>query len=70
MVRRDNKRGYVPSREGTVDMVLLEGLGRPHWVGDNVITQVEEPVVRAAVETYLTGGPHEPASALAGTAVR
>ncbi|TDD60799.1 2-deoxy-scyllo-inosose synthase [Actinomadura rubrisoli] len=70
VVRRDNKRGYVPFREGTVDMVLLEGLGRPHWVGDNVITQVEEPVVRAAVEAYLAAGPQEHAGAFAGTAVR
>lgn len=54
-VRLDNKRGYVPARPGTVDMVLLEGLGRPHWVGDNIITQVDEDLVRVGVNAYLPG---------------
>ncbi|MGW1199323.1 2-deoxy-scyllo-inosose synthase [Streptomyces sp. NPDC002536] len=52
-VRLDNKRGYVPARPGTVDMIILDGLGRPHWVGDNVITQIDEAVVRAGIEAYL-----------------
>lgn len=69
VVGRDNKRGYVPPRPGTVDMILLEGLGRPHWVGDNVITQVEEGVVRAAVEAYLGAGAEE-APAIAGAGAR
>jgi 3-dehydroquinate synthase/2-deoxy-scyllo-inosose synthase len=54
-VRRDNKRGYVPARQGAADMILLEGLGRPHWVGDNIITQVDEDILRSAITSYLPG---------------
>ncbi len=54
-VRRDNKRGYVPSRPGMADMVILEGLGRPHWVDDNIITQVDEDILRCAIGSYLSG---------------
>ncbi|MCX4098713.1 2-deoxy-scyllo-inosose synthase [Nocardia sp. alder85J] len=53
VVRRDNKRGYVPARPGAADMIVLEGLGRPHWVGDNIITQVDEDILRSAINSYL-----------------
>jgi 3-dehydroquinate synthetase len=53
VIRCDNKRGYVPDRAGSADMVLLEALGRPHWVGDNIITQVDEQILRSAVQSHL-----------------
>jgi 3-dehydroquinate synthase/2-deoxy-scyllo-inosose synthase len=56
VVSRDNKRGYIPARPATADMVLLEALGSPHWVGDNVITQVDEQILRSAVESHLPKG--------------
>ena len=49
IMRRDNKRGYLPKQEGAIDMVLLEALGRPHMTGNTVITHVEERDVRAAL---------------------
>jgi 3-dehydroquinate synthetase len=49
IMRRDNKRGYLPKQEGTIDMVLLEALGRPHMTRNTVITHVEEQDVRAAL---------------------
>ncbi len=45
----DNKRGYLPEQEGTIDMVLLEAPGRPHRTGNTVLTHVEERDVRAAL---------------------
>jgi 3-dehydroquinate synthetase len=49
IMRCDNKRGYVQRQEGTIDMVLLETLGRPHRTGNTVLTHVEERDVRAAL---------------------
>lgn len=49
LMRRDNKRGYLPPREDTIDLVLLEGLGRPKRTGQTLVTQVAERDVRAAL---------------------
>jgi 3-dehydroquinate synthetase len=53
-IRKDNKRGYLPPRRGYVDMVLLDGLGRPHRSGGSIITQVPEDVVITAIQTRLS----------------
>ena len=51
-VRLDNKRGYVRPRPGMCDFILLDGLGRPHrGEGGGLITQVDEDVVRAGIES-------------------
>jgi len=70
VVRRDNKRGYVPSRPGMADMIILEGLGRPHWVGDNIITQVDEDILRCAIASYLPGSSPQVATGAALTKVQ
>ncbi|MFF5145035.1 2-deoxy-scyllo-inosose synthase [Streptomyces sp. NPDC013157] len=57
IVRLDNKRGYVPGRNGTCDLILLEGLGRPHRPGGNQITQVDEDTVRIGIESVLSSRP-------------
>ncbi|MFI8106518.1 2-deoxy-scyllo-inosose synthase [Streptomyces sp. NPDC086023] len=57
IVRRDNKRGYVPGRSGTCDLILLEGLGRPHRPAGNQITQVDEETVRTGIESVLGSRP-------------
>ncbi|MFI9778708.1 2-deoxy-scyllo-inosose synthase [Streptomyces sp. NPDC051956] len=56
-VRLDNKRGYVPGRAGTCDLILLEGLGRPHRPGGSQITQVAEDTVRTGIESVLAARP-------------
>lgn len=56
-VRLDNKRGYVRPRPGTCDLVLLDGLGRPHHEGGRLITQVDEEVVRAGIESVMSRQP-------------
>jgi 3-dehydroquinate synthetase len=53
-IRKDNKRGYLPPRRGYVDMVLLDGLGRPHRSGGSIITQVPEDVVITGIQTRLS----------------
>ncbi|MFJ9606883.1 2-deoxy-scyllo-inosose synthase [Kitasatospora sp. NPDC101176] len=53
VVRLDNKRGYLPHRDGSCDLILLEGLGRPHRPGGAQITQVEEAVVRIGIDSVL-----------------
>jgi 3-dehydroquinate synthetase len=53
-IRLDNKRGYVLPRPGCIDMILLAGLGQPHQVGDNIITQVPEDVVFAGIESRIS----------------
>jgi 3-dehydroquinate synthetase len=53
-VRLDNKRGYVRPRRGMCDFILLDGLGKPHRdEGGSLITQVDEQVVRAGIESIL-----------------
>ncbi|MEU8844172.1 2-deoxy-scyllo-inosose synthase [Streptomyces roseus] len=47
----DNKRGYVKATAGTRDLILLEGLGKPHRPGGAQITQVPEAIVRLGVES-------------------
>lgn len=47
--RLDNKRGYLRTRAGHLDLVLLAGLGRPHRRAGSLITQVNEATVRDAV---------------------
>lgn len=51
IMRRDNKRGYLPHTPGKMDVVLLEQLGRPNRTGKTVLTQVDEADVRAAIES-------------------
>jgi 3-dehydroquinate synthase/2-deoxy-scyllo-inosose synthase len=53
-VRLDNKRGYIPHQPGHVDMVLLDGPGRPHQTGGSFITQVPEDVVMAAIHNRFS----------------
>jgi 3-dehydroquinate synthetase len=53
-IRKDNKRGYLRPRRGYVDMVLLDGPGRPHRSGGSIITQVPEDVVITAIQTRLS----------------
>lgn len=47
----DNKRGYVKGTAGTRDLILLEGLGKPHRPAGAQITQVPEAVVRLGIES-------------------
>jgi 3-dehydroquinate synthetase len=53
-IRKDNKRGYLPPRRGYVDMVLLDGLGRPHRSGGSIVTQVPEDIVITGIQTRLS----------------
>ncbi len=53
LVRLDNKRGYLSKRGGSCDLILLEGLGRPHRTGSSLITQVPEDTVRVGIEHVL-----------------
>jgi 3-dehydroquinate synthetase len=54
-VRLDNKRGYIRPKPGMRDFILLDGLGRPHRSeGGNLITQVDDEVVRASIESILS----------------
>jgi 3-dehydroquinate synthase/2-deoxy-scyllo-inosose synthase len=50
-VRLDNKRGYVAPAAGMRDMILLDGLGRPHRTNDTLITQVREEIVRLGIDS-------------------
>lgn len=50
-VRLDNKRGYVRPAAGMRDMILLEGLGRPHRANGTLITQVPQEIVRLGIES-------------------
>jgi 3-dehydroquinate synthetase len=53
-VRLDNKRGYLRPRRGMCDFILLDGLGKPHRdEGGSLMTQVDEEVVRAGIESIL-----------------
>ena len=51
LMSKDNKRGYLPPLPGTYDLVLLKQLGVPNTTGETVLTQVDEPIVRASLET-------------------
>jgi len=51
LMSKDNKRGYLPPLPGTYDLVLLKQLGVPNTTGKTVLTQVDEPIVRAVLET-------------------
>jgi|SRR5471032_219120 len=53
-VQFDNKRGYVRSRTGYCDFVLLDGLGRPHRDDKKLITSVDEKVVRAGISHVMS----------------
>ncbi|MFF1381833.1 2-deoxy-scyllo-inosose synthase [Streptomyces sp. NPDC058308] len=54
VIRLDNKRGYVPGRAGTLDFILLEGLGRAHRSAGKLITQVDEDTVRLGIDSVLS----------------
>ncbi|WP_055563545.1 2-deoxy-scyllo-inosose synthase [Streptomyces atriruber] len=56
-VRLDNKRGYLPHTEGKCDMVLLDALGRPHRTGESLMTQVDEDVIRSAIQSVFAADP-------------
>lgn len=64
-VRLDNKRGYIPHSDGKCDMVLLDALGRPHHTGESLMTQVDEGVIRSAIQSVLTINSSATASASA-----
>jgi 3-dehydroquinate synthetase len=49
VLRRDNKRGYLPPRPLHVDMVLLERPGVLHCTGERPLTQVPEAVLLRAI---------------------
>jgi len=51
IIALDNKRGYVKGTAGTRDLILLEGLGRPHRPNGVQITQVPEAIVRLGIES-------------------
>jgi 3-dehydroquinate synthase/2-deoxy-scyllo-inosose synthase len=51
VVRLDNKRGYVKPAADRLDMILLDGLGRPHRTNGTLITQVPREVVRLGIES-------------------
>ncbi|MEU8352604.1 2-deoxy-scyllo-inosose synthase [Streptomyces sp. NPDC048845] len=53
-VALDNKRGYVRGTAGSRDLILLEGLGKPHRPGGALITQVPEAVVRLGIESITS----------------
>jgi 3-dehydroquinate synthase/2-deoxy-scyllo-inosose synthase len=57
---KDNKRGYRPPQPGTVDMVLLDGLGAPHPDGGTCLTRVPDPVVARAVARLMPPLPARP----------
>lgn len=54
IIRLDNKRGYVRTRAGMCDFVLLDQLGKAHRGEAGLITQVEDEVVRAGIESILS----------------
>lgn len=49
VLRKDNKRGYLPPSPGKHSFVLLERLGVPRLTGDSVLTQVEEREIERAL---------------------
>lgn len=53
IVVRDNKRGYLPPREGMADMVLLSDLGKPVRTGNSLITQVPLSVLNDSIDKVL-----------------
>lgn len=53
IIALDNKRGYVKGTAGTRDLILLEGLGKPHRPAGAQITQVPEAVVRLGIESII-----------------
>lgn len=46
----DNKRGYLPEKTGSVNLVILESLGAPIWTGGKPMIPVPEAAVVAALE--------------------
>lgn len=50
-VRLDNKRGYVKPVAGMCDMILLDGLGKPHQADGTLITQVPREILRLGIES-------------------
>lgn len=52
-VRLDNKRGYRPSQPNKCDFILLDELGMPHRDHGGLIVQVDEELVRPAIESVV-----------------
>jgi 3-dehydroquinate synthetase len=50
-VRLDNKRGYLKPTAGMRDMILLDGLGKPHRTDGTLITQVPQEIVRLGIDS-------------------
>jgi 3-dehydroquinate synthase len=67
VVRRDNKRGYVPHGPDEVPFVLLRDLGRPAGAPDMPLVPVRLDEVRAVVEELAAPAP-QVAAATAGAA--
>jgi 3-dehydroquinate synthetase len=54
IMKYDNKRGYINSQNGAVDMVLLDSIGKPLINGGKLITAVPDTVVRQAIMKVYT----------------
>ena len=57
VIQYDNKRGYLPARPGTTDLVLLAGLGRPLVHGDSLLTRVDDQLLRQAIRSTTPATP-------------
>jgi len=60
-LRRDNKRGYRRPQPGSVDMILLDGLGSPHQDGGTCLTHVPDPAAERAITRLMPPLPARPA---------
>lgn len=56
-VRLDNKRGYLRPQPGRCDLILLDGLGKPHLGENSLINQIDESVVREGLESVTSRDP-------------
>jgi 3-dehydroquinate synthase/2-deoxy-scyllo-inosose synthase len=64
-LHKDNKRGYRRPQPGTVDMILLDGLGSPHLDSGSYLTQVPDLAVIRAVTRLMPPLPARPQAAMA-----
>ena len=64
-LHKDNKRGYRRSQPGTVDMILLNGLGSPHLDGGTCLTHVPDLAAERAITRLMPPLPARPQAAMA-----
>ncbi len=69
-VHKDNKRGYRTPQPGTVDMILLDGLGTPHREGGTCLTHVPDRTAARAITGVLPPLPPRPPVAVTATMSR